>query len=80
MPFSGAVILDFRDRQVKEAGRITHESLRDPNCMYDIRRAFEAQGEIYSFSHFGAMKSSATTFATLAEVPFKTSQAACGKY
>lgn len=80
MPFSGALVLDFRDGQIREVGRITHESMRDPNCRNDIQRAFETQGEIYSFSRFGAMKSSATSFATLAEVPFKNSQEECGKY
>jgi uncharacterized secreted protein with C-terminal beta-propeller domain len=80
MPFSGAVILDFHDRQIKEAGRITHVSMHDENCSNDIQRAFQAQGEIYSFSSSGAMRSSAENFTTIGEVRFKKLQVDCWYY
>lgn len=80
--FSGILILDYRGKQVQEVGRITHKPMRDPQCdnRIDIQRAFETQGEIYSFSSFGVMKSSAANFSTLDQVPFRTSQADCEKY
>lgn len=88
--FAGAIVLDYHGKQVKETGRITHQAMREQRCSSeqqkknlwwtDIQRVFEDQGEVYSFSRFGILKSSGANLATNGQVSFSPSQGDCVDY
>jgi len=85
--FAGALILNFDGNHIQEVGRVTHRALREKYCsgsLYypappslDVQRAVQIQGNIFSFSLFGVLRSSAAEFTTEEQVAFDASGVNC---
>ena len=88
LEFAGAIVLSIEGSLAFELGRITHRPWREEKCgtqfwrgsggSVDIQRVVQADGQIYTFSRFGVIQSSAQSLQPKIKTPFSNPH--CSEY